>query len=166
VRQLEFGTENRSSIVLIEPAVIALLSHYRQVNRNAREAGGVLLGYMRGPHFHILLATSPGLGDRRSRTSFHRSDKSHYQEFLSARKNDPLLAYLGDWHSHPEDTPTPSSLDQSEWRIIKKYVGRRCVCLIQGRQTVACYLVLSKNNARRLEQIRDSTSQASKKGFG
>ncbi len=156
MRQLAFATENRSTIVLVEPAVLTLLSRHRQLSRSAREAGGVLLGYVRGPHFHVLVATKPGLGDRRSRTSFHRRDKSHLQQFLSSREKNPFMAYLGDWHSHPEDTPAPSLLDQTEWKIIRKHVGRRCICLIQGRQTVTCYLVLSNNDVFRLGGIRDS----------
>lgn len=153
MRQLAFATENRSTIVLIEPAVLTLLSHHRQLSRNAREAGGVLLGHARGQHFHVLIATRPGPDDQRSRTSFHRRDKLHHQQFFSSRKKDPFTAYLGDWHSHPEDIPAPSSLDQSEWNIIGKYVGRRCVCLIQGRQTVACFLVQSNNKVCRWDRI-------------
>src|SRR5450756_2249824 len=105
MRQLAFATEKRGTIVLIEPAVLTLLSRHRQLSRNAREAGGVLLGHARGPHFHVLVATRPGPGDRRSRTSFHRRDKLHHQQFLSSREKDPFMAYLGDWHSHSEDTP-------------------------------------------------------------
>jgi integrative and conjugative element protein (TIGR02256 family) len=139
MRELAFATEDRRSIILIEPVVVEYLSRYRQVETRSTEAGGVLLGHLRGPHFHILTATDPGPIDRRSRTSFHRQDESHKHRFLQARQYDPLFSYLGDWHTHPEDTPTRSWLDQSEWKLIGKSVRRSCVFLIQGRLTISCY---------------------------
>ena len=129
-----------------------VLSRFQLLER-ACEAGGVLLGYIRGPHFHILAATEPGSKDRRTRTSFHRRDKMHEQHFLKAREKDPFVAYLGDWHSHPEDTPTPSSLDEREWKLLRKNISRRCVCLIQGRKTIAGYLVLPNNVVVTLDEI-------------
>ena len=116
----------------------------------------MLLGHIRGPHFHILAATEPGRQDRQTRTSFHRRDNVHEQHFLKAREKDPFITYLGDWHSHPEDTPTPSALDEQEWNVLEKHVSRRCVCLIQGRKTVGGYLVLPDSGVVALEQIGGS----------
>jgi integrative and conjugative element protein (TIGR02256 family) len=60
--------------------------------------------------------TTPQQTDRRSRCGFFRSAKHE----LLARKRwieeRNTLAYLGLWHTHPEVDPSPSSVDQNDWR--------------------------------------------------
>lgn len=35
-----------------------------------------------------------------------------------------LVDYLGEWHTHPQALPTPSSVDIREWHVLlKKYSG-------------------------------------------
>lgn len=139
MRELAFATADKRSIILLDPSVVELLSKHRQVAPQATEAGGILLGHLRGPHFHIRFATTPGPNDVRSRTSFHRQDESHERAYLRARRDDPLIAYIGDWHTHPENLPAPSPTDESEWGLIAVHVKRQCVFLVQGRAEVVCW---------------------------
>lgn len=105
--------------ILMESEPLAVINQYRQDNSRKPEAGGILLGYRRKEHLHIVLATVPQVGDRRRRFWFSRSSKLHHQ--VAVRKweeSDGTMDYLGEWHTHPEVSPTPSSLDLSEWRKI------------------------------------------------
>lgn len=138
MRELAFATADTRSIILVDAGVVELLSKHRQLSPQATEAGGILLGHLRGPHFHIRFATFPGPNDVRSRTSFHRQDESHERAYLRARGDDPLVAYIGDWHTHPENLPIPSPIDEREWGSIVARVKRQCVFLIQGQANIAC----------------------------
>jgi integrative and conjugative element protein (TIGR02256 family) len=106
-------------MILIEPEVLATLERYRQRAPDAHEAGGILLGHRRGAHLHITEATEPTEHDIRTRTRFVRSPKGH-QDVALARwgASDGTVDYLGEWHTHPELSPEPSSIDRKEWQAI------------------------------------------------
>ncbi|WP_281180887.1 Mov34/MPN/PAD-1 family protein [Chondromyces crocatus] len=90
-----------------------------QHDPHALEAGGVLVGrHIRGSRDVVVdLVTEPMPGDRQSRYSFHRSQKPH-QRFLDEiwRTSRKTCVYLGEWHTHPERHPSPSSVDLADWR--------------------------------------------------
>jgi len=50
---------------------------------------------------------------------FERKDPSH-QEVASRlwKESGKYIDYLGEWHTHRQPWPTPSSLDCSEWKKI------------------------------------------------
>ncbi|QBR02500.1 Mov34/MPN/PAD-1 family protein [Paraburkholderia pallida] len=105
--------------VLVEQAVLSLLRTFRQTSTTAPEAGGVLLGFRRGPHLHVTAATTPQPCDRQSRYSFARSEKLHQRlAHEHWHRFDHTGDYLGEWHTHPETKPAPSGIDISEWRRI------------------------------------------------
>jgi integrative and conjugative element protein (TIGR02256 family) len=66
-------------MLLIESEVLGGLDFYRQTDPHSTESAGVLLGYRRGDHIHIVQATRPAPDDVRSRFSFMRRGKSHQQ---------------------------------------------------------------------------------------
>uniref|UniRef100_UPI003CED28D9 Mov34/MPN/PAD-1 family protein n=1 Tax=Enterobacter cloacae complex sp. 280C5 TaxID=3395861 RepID=UPI003CED28D9 len=35
---------------------------------------------------------------------------------MTSGRSDGFLVYLGEWHTHPEDFPQPSSTDLRSWR--------------------------------------------------
>jgi integrative and conjugative element protein (TIGR02256 family) len=106
-------------MLLIEDEVFNELDPCRQFHPLANESAGVLLGYRRGCHIHVVQATLPAPGDLRSRFSFSRRDRSHQQIATREwRGSGRTKDYLGEWHTHPEATPTPSSVDISEWRSL------------------------------------------------
>lgn len=119
--------------ILIEGSVIDLVSHYRQQETKTPEAGGILLGYRRDTHLHVVSATPPQQGDRRARHCFHRRDPLHHMTAVDQWKSSgSTIDYLGEWHTHPEGDPSPSSLDISEWRKICRTRQECMVFLIVG----------------------------------
>jgi integrative and conjugative element protein (TIGR02256 family) len=121
------------SHLLIEDSALAKLGLFRQVQPASAEAGGILLGFRRDPHLHVLMATSPGPSDRRGRFGFSRLDKSHGKVArIEWEKSGEIMDYLGEWHTHPEEIPEPSGLDLSEWRKISKRRREPMVFVIVG----------------------------------
>ncbi|HUG16211.1 MAG TPA: Mov34/MPN/PAD-1 family protein, partial [Thermomicrobiales bacterium] len=112
------------------------------------EAGGVLLGrHIRDTCDIVVdLVSTPLPGDRQSRTRFFRARRRHQalidQVWLVI---DGACTYLGEWHTHPEVIPTPSLIDQFDWRrklIVDRFsncaffviVGTTAVCAWEGHQ--------------------------------
>lgn len=111
------------SKILMEPEPAEAINRYRQDHHSKAEAGGILLGYRREGHVHVTVATVPQPSDQRRRFWFSRSSKYHQQLALrNWEASVGAMDYLGEWHTHPEDRPTPSSLDLSEWQKI--YIAR------------------------------------------
>jgi integrative and conjugative element protein (TIGR02256 family) len=105
--------------LLIEALPLASIDLYRQDHASKPEAGGIFLGYRRGGHLHITVATVPQPSDQRKRYWFKRSTNHHQQVALQHWKaSGQMMDYLGEWHTHPEQHPAPSQLDLSEWRKI------------------------------------------------
>ncbi|WP_157275116.1 Mov34/MPN/PAD-1 family protein [Dechloromonas agitata] len=119
--------------VLIEGAVIDLVLDYQQRGSSTPEAGGIFLGYRRGIHLHIVQATTPQPRDRRMRYRFDRYDQFH-QAIASKQweESDGTVDYVGEWHTHPEVNPSPSSLDISEWGKIHRTRQFPMIFLIVG----------------------------------
>ena len=123
----------KGAFVLIDSVVLDTIRRHRQIAATSPEAGGILLGYRRGIHIHVAHATEPGIGDRATRTSFHREDGSHADCALTLwRKTDQKVDYVGEWHTHPELSPHPSSVDHRAWKDILTKREDLFVFLIMG----------------------------------
>ena len=89
---------------------------YRQGNI-APEAGGLLLGriILETGDCVVDEVTNPLPQDRRRRFRFFRSN--HHQKILDKawQLSSGTCNYLGEWHTHPEDYPTPSHVDWENW---------------------------------------------------
>lgn len=119
--------------VLIEGGVLVRLNAYRQRAWSDAEAGGLLLGFRRGPHLHVTACTLPFPTDRRTRTSFNRECAGHAKiayEFW--QESGERMDYLGEWHSHPEAKASPSSIDLHEWRTLLRNQSSALLFLILG----------------------------------
>lgn len=156
--EVAFRNPADNSIVLVESCVVEILHKFRQLRPGSHEAGGILYGHYRRPHLHLMYATVPSVSDARSRTEFIRRDPIHRTSFLRARRSDPYLTYLGDWHTHPEVDPWPSSIDQFEWSRIQTSVPQRCAFLIQGRKALQCFQLQGDRDALRLERMTEAES--------
>jgi integrative and conjugative element protein (TIGR02256 family) len=81
-----------------------------QQNRPAdKEAGGQLFARFIGPDVHIIEATVPSLLDSRGRFSFRPNRLLQRKQI--AERYARGLHFVGDWHTHPEVHPAPSSED-------------------------------------------------------
>lgn len=92
--------------------VLGIFSTYIQDTRKKNESGGILLGQIKGKTVYLLRATVPNIFDNVSRTSFERDKKvaqilADYEFVNSGNKT----IYIGEWHTHPEDYPSPSVQD-------------------------------------------------------
>lgn len=105
---------------------IETIHQYKQVEKKSPESGGVLLGrFIKGSKNIVVdKLTTPLKGDKQTRYSFKRFSPLH-QEIITAEwhKSKGTCNYLGEWHTHPEDFPTPSGVDTRDWkRKLKKDV--------------------------------------------
>lgn len=108
-----------SGLIVIEQQPLDVMCSFRQHEPHDPEAGGILLGFRRSDHLHVVDLTVPHAEDSRSRVSFFRSEKAHQRIAMERwRLSGGKLDYIGEWHTHPEKTPTPSSIDLREWRKI------------------------------------------------
>ncbi|MFL9837111.1 Mov34/MPN/PAD-1 family protein [Flavobacterium sp. ST-75] len=79
------------------------------------EAGGILLGYyITSEEFCIIEISLPCVEDKATRYSFIRSRKNA-QKIIDKnfKRSDGKIIYLGEWHTHPEDYPSPSGVDRN-----------------------------------------------------
>lgn len=59
----------------------------------------------------------PMPGDRATRTTFFRKKKAHQQIIdREWEASSHTCTYLGEWHTHPEPYPSPSSIDDTTWK--------------------------------------------------
>lgn len=104
--------------------VVSALRGWLQVDPDAPEAGGVLLGDRVGPEplsWVVRGCTVPGPGDVRTRHTWTRLCLSHtraQQEAVSG-------GYLGEWHTHAEDHPSPGVTDLAAWRACTREASRQ-----------------------------------------
>lgn len=95
--------------VRIGPQALATFDAHRQRRFYQREAGGQLFARVRDDGWEIVAATGPRSRDRRGRFSFWPHRGSEQEEIFAHHALG--LDYVGDWHTHPEDKPTPSPDD-------------------------------------------------------
>jgi integrative and conjugative element protein (TIGR02256 family) len=89
--------------------VLETLHRHRQLKAASREAGGQLFARFGNDGMVIVRATEPTAGSRRGRTFFWPSRRDEQKEIKALFAEG--LHYVGDWHSHPEAFPEPSSAD-------------------------------------------------------
>ncbi len=101
-----------------------LIDSFRQHSYRSSESGGVLLGRILVPNAHVIVerVTSPNPADKRSRFRFFRAQ--HPTQMAINRAwvgSDGTQNYLGEWHTHPEDDPSPSETDLRNWDKLTRY---------------------------------------------
>ncbi|MBD8577551.1 Mov34/MPN/PAD-1 family protein [Pseudomonas syringae] len=125
-------------LVYFTPEVLTVFDRFIQGEDEA-EAGGILLGHVRGVHLEILEATTPTPKDKRLKYFFERLLHGH-QSIAERRwrESNGLVRYVGEWHTHPEDYPNPSGLDISEWQKLAaaRRDGRPLLATIIGRKSL------------------------------
>ncbi|MBW3098813.1 Mov34/MPN/PAD-1 family protein [Pseudohoeflea sp. DP4N28-3] len=89
--------------------VLEHMDAHRQTSWRAPEAGGQLFARIDGPRISIVEATGPRPTDRRRRCSYVPDRKAEQAEIDQRFRLG--LQFIGDWHTHPEEWPRPSSID-------------------------------------------------------
>ena len=82
--------------------------------------------------------------DIRARFHFFRSEK-HHQKAMDELwvASDYTKTYLGEWHTHDEDVPSPSTTDIKEWKRISKGQHNSSVLffIIIGRRKIGIWTI-------------------------
>lgn len=143
--------------VILEPAVLEHVLRYRQLRPWSTEAGGQLFGTIASDLIHVVRATGPYRGDERSRYRY-RSNTGAAQRAIEECAAQKLL-YLGEWHTHAEDSPNPSQLDGGAMKLLmanSRLNSDALLMLIVGRadgaQGLGLWTVTA--HAARLWQLR------------
>lgn len=138
MKGLLFARHDAGTLYFTEHVVRRMLS-YRQHDAHQSEAGGVLLGRLLLDCDDVVVdeITEPTRTDRRSWTGFFRSLAHQTLAFQRWRRSNGRCAYLGLWHTHPEDDPRPSGTDLADWRHAlarDRYDGTALFFVIVGTQ--------------------------------
>lgn len=151
-----WGTADLALLVSINEQSLSAFSRHVQHEETDPEGGGILLGCVRGPHLEVLEASTPTKWDRRFRFFFERLPFGH--QLLADEKwtkSSGTVRYLGEWHTHPEDDPSPSGLDRNEWRkqAARRKDGRPTLSIIVGRTSLHVELVASDGAGIKLQRV-------------
>lgn len=123
------------------PNVQELLYAFRQIDLHSPEAGGILLGYenTNTRSFTVSNATKPQPTDIRSRIAI-QLNRAHYE---TTKKLELPYGYIGTWHTHPSQVPTPSAVDLHDWeKCIQKNrnATSALVFIIAGTETFRIWI--------------------------
>lgn len=105
-----------SQVLSISRLTLQHVSRHRQFAPWATEAGGQLFGTISAAKVCVTEASGPYVGDERTRYEY-RSNPTAAQRAIEDRHKRRLL-YLGEWHTHAEDYPVASALDNEAMRSL------------------------------------------------
>lgn len=146
-----WATPDKRILVNIDDKVLDVFRQHIQRLDSDAEAGGLLLGEVRGEHLNLIDATFPTAEDLRARYSFERLPQGH-EEVAQKMWTDSrgTVRYLGEWHSHPQNIPIPSGIDRSEWKRLasERKDKRSFLAVIVGKATLHVELVSSTGDSR------------------
>lgn len=106
---LVFSIPGLKQQVMLQHSAFAHIKTSVQNQKSNREVGGQLFGTIRGEHIFICRATGPYSSDVQNRFSFMPSRTRERRDIHRYFKIG--LHFFGDWHSHPQEYPKPSSID-------------------------------------------------------
>lgn len=136
--------------------VLEKMFHYIQNDNIKPEAGGILIGHdLEDNNFSITDISIPSVYDKSSRFNFTRS-KKNAQLILNKffKESNGKKIYLGEWHTHPEDYPTPSPIDNKSIleRIQRDVLNSEIIfMIIVGRKGL--YITYVEMNGIKTEKI-------------
>lgn len=110
--------------IFIEEDVLKKIRSFRQIDKDKGESGGILLGkkVKNKNIYYIVDLSKPNECDTSSRFGFVRNAKAA-QKYINStwKKSHGYINYIGEWHTHPEIHPSPSSTDVNCYiRILKE----------------------------------------------
>lgn len=132
-QDLVFRNPLNDGFIIINASVMRQMDKHRQIRGHHREAGGILMGRRRGRHLEVTIATTPKRDDKRTRLGFERISLFHQKFAIRAwQRFERTLDYVGEWHTHPENTPRPSGIDRTEWAKLLRANKRELLFVIVG----------------------------------
>lgn len=143
-------TEGRK--VKIDKEVLKIMCKYKQLGFRDKEAGGILIGREEKytGNWFIEYATEPYVEDKRGRYYFSRKDEQHIHFYKRLyEKYSHIYAYVGEWHTHPEDYPKYSNIDLIGWRNIAEGISdinKTYFHIIVGRKEIGLWKYVQKSD--------------------
>lgn len=136
--------------------VLAQFSDFKQSDKNASEAAGLLIASAAtsANAFWIDGITTPKATDIRTRNRFKLDDNLHSQQVERIyQQTKGKRAYLGTWHTHPQSDPSPSKIDKEDWQgHVEDNPGIPLVFVIVGIKHIKVYSYKS-GRLSKLKQI-------------
>lgn len=124
----------------INDDILNTMIKYKQLRPSDLEGGGILIARQCVDTDNIIIEhlTTPLAGDIRTRTRYKRKDQGHINYFKQLfEDNNGIYGYMGEWHTHPEEIPSHSCLDFSNWNMIAKG---------NDRDMIYCHIILGMKN--------------------
>jgi integrative and conjugative element protein (TIGR02256 family) len=136
--------EGAGITINISKDVLESWMNYRQIDRCSIESAGLLVGY-RGIESNILIdgITNPKDSDINKHTFFKLDDKKHRLEIEKIHaESQQNRAYIGTWHTHPQEYPTPSSLDYHDWhKHVEENTDRQLFFVVIGTKSIKIFTI-------------------------
>ncbi|MEL6667248.1 MAG: Mov34/MPN/PAD-1 family protein [Pseudomonadota bacterium] len=127
------------SRILLPRRVLNALEDQRRT-AHPLETGGFLQGIRRGDDIEVTDFTAAEPGDKATRTSFERRSRHHQTKLSSSwRKSDGVVSLVGDWHSHPAGTGTPSRTDLRAWAKLLRAIRLDGAALILTQNRIRVF---------------------------
>ena len=135
---------NGDGLLGISPSAMTSMSNYEQDRSATPEAGGVLLGrrLLDCTEVAVDAVTHPQPTDSRSRYQFFRRRSGHQEAVDDAwAESGGSSVYLGEWHTHPEPSPSASGVDLAAWteRTASQPTGEALFFVIVGTDEIAVW---------------------------
>jgi integrative and conjugative element protein (TIGR02256 family) len=119
------------TMLLLPNAIKERISSYLNTRIDKYEHGGLLLGYRKVGAIEIKEVTFPKRWDTSSPVRFHRSAAGHqlkaFREWIASGGT---VGWVGEWHSHPFGSSSPSSIDRNTWRMVANHTGEPMAFII------------------------------------
>lgn len=147
---MQFNTQS-GGVIQFSRNVVDVLQSFRQRDNESKESGGILLGriLLNETDFVVDRVSTPTQADKATRFSFFRPIKLAQQLVIKVwHKSAGTQNYFGEWHTHPEDFPIPSSVDITNWQSIwhrSKTDADEIFFVIVGRQTIKVWSLRNSN---------------------
>lgn len=158
--ELRFESKQVGTVVSLSPEVVAHFAKHRQHRKIKTETGGQLFAQFVKTEVRVIRATGPNPSDKRGWAWFKPDQRNQNVEIK--RLFDDGLHFVGDWHTHPESTPNPSSWDfESMEDCFKKsrHQLKAFVMVIVGQAAFPDGLWVSLHNGAKWERLALSKMQ-------
>ncbi len=122
-----------SKLIISQGCVIELYNDI--IKYKPKETGGAIAGFLKGDALYAMKIILGGSKAYRHKVYFKPDDTFIQMELDTEYWNSQELHYyIGDWHSHPEKVPNPSTTDMKSFISISERItdGMRPFFLIIG----------------------------------
>lgn len=134
--------------------VIDLFNRHKQRWAWSPEGGGQLFCQFVGNVINVVEGTEPGRVDKCSRYSFWPSRRKEQREINDYYSRG--LHYIGDWHTHPQNIPSPSPEDANKLKDIfrnSQHQLKYMLLVVVGRNDIPTGIWIGLVNSSCIKQL-------------